>query len=194
MTLPLPAKAVPAFLLMTDPERRPDPLADAARLRPGQAVILRHYGSRCRAALAHALARAARTRRAPLLVAGDWRLAAAVRAQGVHLPQGMLLSGRLAPLLGWAKRRGALLTAACHDRAALRAARRLRIGAALVSPVFPTRSHPDARTLGLIGLARLARTAKIPVIALGGMAVKQGRQAQCRGAKGWASVTPPLSA
>ncbi len=179
---------------MTDPKRRPDPAVDAARLTVGQGIVLRHYGVPERRMLAGALAKIARAKRLRLLIAADWRLAAEVGADGVHLPQGLLMSGRLAPLLGWARRRGAIVTCACHDRPALAVASRLGMAAGLVSPVFPTRSHPGAKTLGLIGLARMARSAPISVIALGGMTDERARHAKRRGSGGWASANPPLSA
>lgn len=190
MTLPLRLKTLPAFVLMTDPVRRPDPLADAAHLRPGSRIIFRHYDAPDRAQLAQSLSKAAKMRRNGLSIAGDWRLAARIRADGIHLPEGLLRSGRLAPLLGWAKRRGIWITSACHDRRALSLANRLRLAGVLISPVFATQSHPHARTLGLLGLARLARGSRIPVVALGGMTPKRALAAHRRGVKGWASVTP----
>lgn len=190
MTLPLPLQSLPAFVLMTDPERRPDPLADVAHLAPGSGLIFRHYNTPDRARLALSLAKAAKKRRITLSVAGDWRLAAHIRADGVHLPEGLLRSGLLGPLLGWAKRRKIWITSACHDRRALSHANRLKLAGALISPIFATQSHPTARTLGLLGLARMARGSRTPVIALGGMTPKRALAVKRRGVNHWASVTP----
>jgi thiamine-phosphate pyrophosphorylase len=44
-----------------------------------------------------------------------------------------------------------------------------RAEALLLSPVFPTRSHPGASTLGPLRFRLLAARARVPVIALGGM-------------------------
>ncbi|WP_345724190.1 thiamine phosphate synthase [Qipengyuania vesicularis] len=38
-----------------------------------------------------------------------------------------------------------------------------------LSPVFPTRSHPEVKTLGAFGFHVLAQQSPVPVIALGGM-------------------------
>jgi thiamine-phosphate pyrophosphorylase len=60
---------------------------------------------------------------------------------------------------------------------------------ALLSPVFATESHPDARPLGLEVLADACRTAgKMPVYALGG--VNQTNAASCieAGAAGVAGI------
>jgi len=63
-----------------------------------------------------------------------------------------------------------------------------RDGAALLflSPVFETRSHPEARTLGPANFNRLARRTDLPVIALGG--VNDVRVRRLREAYGWAGV------
>ncbi len=55
----------------------------------------------------------------------------------------------------------------------------------LLSPVFPTRSHPDARTLGPTRFRLLARRANMPVIALGGM---DQRGADRLGWDRWAAI------
>jgi thiamine-phosphate pyrophosphorylase len=65
---------------------------------------------------------------------------------------------------------GGLLTlATAHDLAEIGLANRLRADAVLLSPAFPTRSHPDAATLGPMRFRLLAAHAQMPVIALGGM-------------------------
>ena len=59
--------------------------------------------------------------------------------------------------------------AAAHDLREIGQANRCGAQAVLISPVFPTRSHPGAPTLGRARLLLLARRARVPVIALGGM-------------------------
>jgi thiamine-phosphate pyrophosphorylase len=48
-------------------------------------------------------------------------------------------------------------------------ARATRAAALLLSAVFPTRSHPGAKTLGSVRFRLLAARSRKPVIALGGM-------------------------
>lgn len=64
---------------------------------------------------------------------------------------------------------GLIRLAAVHDAAEIAAANRMGADAALVSPVFPTRSHPGAEPLGPARFRELAGLARMPVIALGGM-------------------------
>jgi thiamine-phosphate pyrophosphorylase len=154
---------------VTDVHRLPDPLPVMARLPPGTGVILRHYGEAGRERLGRAVARLARRRRLVLLVAGDWRLAAGLGADGLHLPEGLARHGLLAGALGWVRRRRRLLLVACHGITALGRAKALGADAALLSPVFATASHPGAPAIGAVRFGLWARRAGLPVIALGGM-------------------------
>lgn len=162
-------------LLLTDSRRLPDPLPATARLPRGSGVVLRHYDwpRAKRLALARQLARLCRRRGLLLLVAGDAGLALAAGADGVHLPEGL---GHLAAGLR-RRQRGWIVTQAAHGAGAV--ARAARTGAArngadalLVSPVFPTASHPGAAGLGVLRFAALAIQAGrggLAVYALGGV-------------------------
>lgn len=168
--------AGPPLILVTDETRLPDPLAAAATLPPGSGVLLRHYGDPARIARACALAALCRRRRLLLLVAADWRLAARLGAAGLHLPEGIARHGVLAPALGWVRRRRALLTVATHSSRALGRAAALGADAALVSPIFPSRSHPGAPVVGPLRLGLWRRYARPVLIALGGVsAANAGR-------------------
>jgi thiamine-phosphate pyrophosphorylase len=68
-----------------------------------------------------------------------------------------------------------LRLATAHDLSDIGLANRLRADAVLLSRVFPTRSHPNAATLGPLRFRLLAARARMPVIALGGMAARTAR-------------------
>lgn len=51
-----------------------------------------------------------------------------------------------------------------------------RADAVFLSPVFPTRSHPGAGTLGPLRFRLLAARSPVPAIALGGMDVRRARR------------------
>ncbi|MFC0590088.1 thiamine phosphate synthase [Novosphingobium aquiterrae] len=55
-------------------------------------------------------------------------------------------------------------------------ARAQRADAVLLSPVFATRSHPGANTLGPLRFRLIAARAQVPVIALGGMNAKAAQR------------------
>lgn len=66
-------------------------------------------------------------------------------------------------------RAGMIRLATVHNPREIALANRLGADAMLLSPVFATRSHPGSATLGPVRFALLARLARAPVIALGGM-------------------------
>lgn len=157
---------------MTDAARGGDPVAAASRLPPARmrgfgpgwaAVVLRHDGVPGRERLAAALARLCRARGLAFIVARNARLALRLGA-GLHLAEGMPRP------LCWRPRRGALLTVAAHGACALRRAKGLGADLALLSPLFPTLSHPGAPALGPVRFAALRFRAGLPVAALGGLA------------------------
>ena len=81
-----------------------------------------------------------------------------------------------------------LLAASCHSSSDLQQAQQIGADFALLSPVLPTRSHPDADPLGWDGFARLVADANLPVFALGGMRPEVLRTAWQHGAQGIAGI------
>ncbi len=173
-------RRLPVLWLFTDAARLPDPRPAAARLPRGLAgVVLRHDGVANRAALGRDLARICRVRRLALVVAGDPRLAAALRA-GMHLRAGRW-PGPLRP--------GGLVTSSAHGAVELRRARRAGANLAFLSPAFPTASHPGAAGLGAANWARLAGGAGLPVAALGGVDGRTARRLPVRLCAGIGGIT-----
>lgn len=74
--------------------------------------------------------------------------------------------------------RGLLRIATAHTLADLAQARRARADAAMLSPVFPTRSHPGTSALGPVRFRLMGSQAAMPVIALGGMTPITARRAR----------------
>ena len=62
------------------------------------------------------------------------------------------------------------------------------------SPVFRTRTHPDAAPAGLDALRRCVGAVEIPVLALGGMTAPRARLAAAVGASGAAAISSLLFA
>ena len=82
---------------------------------------------------------------------------------------------------------------AVHDAREAAAARRRGADLAFVSPVFATRTHPGAPTLGRAGYARLAARLPMPVIAMGGMDAARAARLRPR-PHGWAAIDAWLMA
>jgi thiamine-phosphate pyrophosphorylase len=157
---------------MTDDERLPDPLAAAAALPCGSMVVVRTRQASHRAKLARALAPIARARRLTLLIANDAPLAARVRAHGLHLSQ-----ERAREAMHWrAMRPRWLITAAAHSLDACAAAKRTGADAVFLAPVFATASHPNRPGLGALRARMIARDARLPVYALGGIDSRRALQ------------------
>jgi len=172
---------LPPLILVTDPDRTPDPVALATRLPPGSGVIFRGFGRKGAGETARALAAVARRRGLVLLIGAD-----AVRPSGagVHLPERM--AGRAAALKR--ARPGVLVTVAAHSMAALVRARRAGADAALLSTAFASRSPSAGRPLGPVRFAALVRRAGLPVYALGGVTTKNAPRLLGSGAAGLAMV------
>ena len=154
----LPHK-LPAIWLVTDARTDAGLERAIARLPRGSGVILRHHHLNPN----ERAARLAQVRRL-------------CRRFGHRLEVGGIGYGPPAP-----HRR----LATAHDLREIGRANRCGAQAVLISPVFPTRSHPGAPTLGRIRLLLLARRARMPVIALGGMTARRFRGL---GIHGWAAI------
>lgn len=165
----------PYLWMMTD-ERQGDALFTAvARMPRGAGVIFRHHATPAakRRALFDRLRALCRRRGLMLLLAGDEAAARRWGADGSH----HRFPGR--PRIG---------TAPVHDLRELRAAERSGAALILLSPVYPTRSHPGAVALGAMRFAAIVKATRKPVLALGGMDRKRGASAIRLGAYGWAAI------
>jgi thiamine-phosphate pyrophosphorylase len=173
------ATPLPRQWFFTDPARTPDPVAVARTLPRGTAVVYRHFGAADRASVAAALRR---VRGLVLLIGADPALADLIGADGVHLPE------RLAKEAARLKRRRPywLVSVAAHSARALRMA--AGADAAVLSPIFLSRSPSAGAPIGLIRAARLARTAPVPVIGLGGVTPLRARALLRRGFAGAAGI------
>lgn len=146
----------PRHWLMTD-ERIGDLLREAIdRLPEGAGIVFRHYSLAAeeRLALGLSVAELARAKRQVLAVGRSTVLAQALDARLVHNP---------------AAASALPFSLSVHNEAEAKAARARGAALVFVSPVFPTRSHPDAPALGVREACRLADIARCPAIALGGM-------------------------
>jgi len=177
-------RALPPLILMTDENRAHDPIAAARNLPHGCGIIVRHRDSASRILLAMRLQAIARARNLLLLISQDAELAIKLGADGLHLPESQTRDAA-----HWkALRPQWLITAAAHSAAAVADAARARADAALLAPVFPTRSHPDRATLGTVRARLIARSAPLPVYALGGVNAATALRLSESGFAGFAAI------
>jgi thiamine-phosphate pyrophosphorylase len=162
---------------MTD-ERQGEALWTALnRLPRGAGIVFRHYslppGERRK--LFEAVKARAMKRGLTLILAGTAEEAVSRGADGVHNRQ----PAGAGP--------GLLHTAPAHRLREIRSAEQSGADLIFLSPAFPTRSHPGQKALGPLRFMLLARQARVPVVALGGM---DGRRAKRLGDAiyGWAGI------
>lgn len=152
--------ALPLVWLVSD--ARNDAALDAAlrRLPRGSGLIFRHYR------LPHAerrkrfiaVRRIARTRAHCVVLAGS---AGQARRWGADGAYGDARTTGAGPAM--------LRLVTAHSLHEIGQAGRARAAAILLSPVFATRSHRGAATLGPMRFRLVAARSRVPVIALGGM-------------------------
>ena len=178
------ARRLPTLLFMTDPARTPFPEAVAERLPRGSGVVFRAFDGFDAIETGRRLKAVARRRGLLLLAGADPALARAVGADGVHLPERLAHRARALRRAhpGW------VVTAAAHSGQAIARAARFGAQAVLVSPVFESLSPSAGPPLTALKFAALARRAKLPVYALGGVDEKTAPRLLGSGAVGIAAV------
>lgn len=175
---------LPNLIFMTDSDRVDDPVSTLRHLPRGTMVVFRDYEAADRERLAQQVVRAAKARGLKVLIAGDWRLAWRLRADGVHLPEHMSgLAGAIKM-----RRTNWVVTSAAHSATAAQKAARAGVDAVLLSPVFPTQSHIGAPHLGRLGLLKVQAQTALPIFALGGVNSKTARRLHGTRLQGFAAI------
>jgi thiamine-phosphate pyrophosphorylase len=167
--MPLPS---PALLLVTDRRQARLPLADVvtAALAAGcrwVSVREKDLSADDQIALARTLLPMARRHGARLSVHGDAALAKACGADGVHLPAGGDPAMSRAVLGA-----GKLIGVSIHTVTEAEAIDPSAVDYAIAGPAYETASKPGyGPEIGRKGLAEIARAARVPVLAIGGINV-----------------------
>ncbi|MEB4592086.1 Nudix family hydrolase [Candidatus Thiothrix sp. Deng01] len=104
-------------------------------------------------------------------------------ANGLHLT-----SRQLWQMPAFLRQNGQWLSASCHNGQELRRAAEVGVDFALLSPVLPTLSHPEAAGLGWDAFAEAVEGVNFPVYALGGMARRDALMARRYGGQGIAAI------
>lgn len=174
---------LPPLILMTDDQRDAD-YAEAVRALPaGSAVIVRHREPEKLERLGATLCDIARPLGVRCLIAGDLDLAERLDADGIHASE-----ANLSYIKQWRKRHARwLITGAAHGTQA--ASQAEGANAILLSPVFPTTSHPGTLALGVQAFDAMASHIQLPVYALGGVTAANADQLTPSRAAGIALVS-----
>lgn len=174
--MPRSACPLPDVWLVSDAVNDAALEAALRRLPRGSGLIFRHYhlAPAARRARFKALRCVAHRFGHCVILSGNAAQASHWGADGVYGPAERLAQGPALPRL---------VTA--HSLHEIGRANGLRAAAILLSPVFPTHSHPGAPSLGPVRFRLLARRSRVPVIALGGINTRRARQL---GTAKWAAI------
>ncbi|WP_245573876.1 Nudix family hydrolase [Neptunomonas japonica] len=110
-------------------------------------------------------------------------LANSLKADALHLT-----SQRLMEMSGREEFSGRFLGASCHTQEELNKAQLMQCDYATLSPINPTKSHPDTPALGWEAASSIIAHAALPVFLLGGMNQNDLIQAKSIGAQGIAAI------
>jgi thiamine-phosphate pyrophosphorylase len=111
-------------------------------------------------------------------------VAIACGADGVHLRDGSIAPSKIRSM------GDLVISVACHDGESVRRAEEEGADYAILAPVFrPLSKTDDREPLGIEALRRIAKSVKIPVIALGGITEANAVQCMEAGAAGVAGIT-----
>lgn len=164
---------IPPIVLMTDDQRIPDPDAAIRALSHDSMVIFRHYDHPKRAKLGAHLRTICRAKGIPFLVANDVALALKLDADGMHFPEYRALTD---PGIYRRMPQGFLRISACHSVQTLgklaQLPKHIRPDGVLISPIFPTQSHPGAAPMSrtdICHMTRLCHRYSMVPIGLGGI-------------------------
>jgi len=102
-----------------------------------------------------------------LIVHSQADVASAVGADGVHIAAANM--EEIPAIKKWLNKSDLTVSASCHTVEELEQAVHCGVDFALLSPVFPTSSHPLRQPIGIARFMLLAGDANLPVVALGGI-------------------------
>lgn len=103
---------------------------------------------------------------------------------GIHLCSQRLMACESRPLT-----KEHLVGASVHNEKELQQANRLGLDFVVISPVLPTRSHPEVNPIGWDTFRTLTSQSSVPVYALGGVSTEELEHARQAGAQGIAAIS-----
>ena len=158
-------KKLPKMFFFTDRNRVDDVFAVVKNLPKNSAIIIREYDleNSQRLDFARIISDLARKRSLKVFVGKDIKLAKKIKADGVHFSdwEGLKSYNNLG--------KNFLISYACHSEKSVRRAQKIGCDLIFYSPIFPTKSHPNQKTIGSLKLRNLTAKATIPIYALGGI-------------------------
>lgn len=120
----------------------------------------------------------------PVVVSSRCDVALAAGTAGVNLPERDISVAEARTLMGQR-----LVGRSVHSIESAVTAEREGADYVIFGPVWPSPSHPDEKPQGARALADVARTVRIPVLAIGGVTSERAEECAKAGAAGYAAIT-----
>ena len=119
----------------------------------------------------------------PVVISSRADLAVACDAAGVHLPDRDVATSDARKLM-----RKRLVGRSVHSLEAAATAEIEGADYVIYGPVWPSASHPGVAPVGIEALAHVARSVRIPVLAIGGVTPERVAECHRAGAAGYAAI------
>lgn len=119
----------------------------------------------------------------PVVISSRCDVALAAGAAGVNLPERDIGIEFARGLI-----RHGLVGRSVHSQEAAMRAQFEGADYVIFGPVWPSSSHPDDEPVGVEALSRVARTLRIPVLAIGGVTEERIAECHSAGAAGYAAI------
>jgi thiamine-phosphate diphosphorylase len=119
----------------------------------------------------------------PVLVSSRCDIALASGAAGVNLPERDIAVEAARELMG-----ARLIGRSVHSLDGAIQAERQGADFVIFGPVWSSESHPESKAAGVTALAEVARTLRIPVLAIGGVTEERIAECHAAGAAGYAAI------
>lgn len=157
-------------------------------------IIIREYDldEKSREEFARKIIALARPRKLKILVGKNFALARKIKADGVHFSD----FGKLP--INFLKKKSFpqkfIFSLACHNEKSVLQTVKSRPSMIFLTPIFPTTSHADTKTLGLRNLAKISFKTKNPdyflppIFALGGINLENIKSVRKLGISGFGAI------
>jgi thiamine-phosphate pyrophosphorylase len=119
----------------------------------------------------------------PVLISSRCDVVLATHAAGVNLPESDIAAADARKLLS--KR---LVGRSVHSIHGAQQAERDGADFVIFGPVWESRSHPGSPPAGVAALELVARSIRIPVLAIGGVTIERVAECRAAGAAGYAAI------
>jgi thiamine-phosphate pyrophosphorylase len=119
----------------------------------------------------------------PVLISSRCDVALASGAAGVNLPENDIAAAGARTLLG-----SRLVGRSVHSIVAAQQAEREGADFVIFGPVWESPSHPGSPPAGVAALELVARSVRIPVLAIGGVTEERIAECHAAGAAGYAAI------